>query len=157
MITLHDLKDTADAKRFARAALAALLIWLLGFVLLANALYIMNASDARLKETDRILNAATIVKSYPNQSVSVGTEPLTAVSSVVEALGLKDRIGQMTGGSSGLVLQVNQLYPAELTGLLEELAGNGLSVKTAELRAMTAGKNGERRINATIVLEGENQ
>ena len=51
-------------------------------------------------------------------------------------------------------MQINRLYPGELTKLVEELTKNGLEVKTAEIRAMRSEKEG-RLINITLAIVGE--
>jgi len=78
---------------------------------------------------------------------------MSEISSVIDSLNLKDRIGQISSGAGGTVLQVNGLYIEELEDLISALSRRGLSVKTAEIRAMPYGK-GLRLINMTAVLEG---
>ncbi len=156
MISFQELKSMPEANRLLKLVLFALLVWLLGLVFLLNANGISRQNKERLGETDSIMNAAVMIKSYPKQDTSPGREPLTAVSSIIDSLGLKDRVGQMNSGTSGIVLQVNGIYPDELTNFIEAILRNKLSIKTAEIRAMSSGKEG-RLINVTVALEAAAQ
>lgn len=154
MIPLHELKNMPEAKKLGHLLLFVGLVWLLGFVLLSDALYILRHSKERLGEADSILNAATMIKSYPSHKTPEGKEPLSAISSVIDSLGLKERVAQMNSGASGLTLQVERLYPEEFTNLVESISINGLYIKTAEIRAISSGKDG-RLLNVTFAIGGE--
>ncbi len=152
MIKFEELREIPEAVKLGKLAVFACGLWLLGLVVLSNALFLMHTNAERLREADGVLNVATVVKSYPARSYASGKEPLTAVSEIVDSLGVKDRVSQMSSSASGLVVQIDRLYPEELTNLAEGLSKSGLSVSTAEIRAAT-GKEG-RLITATFALEG---
>jgi len=116
----------------------------------------MRENEDRLNDAERVLNAAITVKSYPQQGTVFGKEPLSAVSEIIDKLGLQGKVNQLASSPTGLVLQVNRLYHEELGKLVEDIQRNGLSVKTAELRLMTGQKDG-RLINVTLTIEGEAQ
>ena len=59
----------------------------------------------------------------------------------------------MSSASTGLVVQLDRLYPNELTGLVEEFSKSGLSITTAEIRAAVSVKEG-RTLTAVFSLEG---
>ena len=157
MIQLQDVRTMPEAKRLAKLAAIAGGIWLLGFILLSNALYMMHGREERLDECGRVLNAGSVIKSYPAMKVSEGREPVAAVTSITDSLQLKERVAQLNSGPSGLVIQINKLYPEELTKLIEELAAAGLSARTAEIRALSYGSDGGRLINVTLALEGDDE
>ena len=154
MIALKDIRDLPEAKRLLKLACIAASLWGIGFVLMSGALFSLTSARLRLEESDRIINAANTVKSYPSRGDTAKSEPIAAVSALTDSLGFKDRVGQMSSSPSGLVVQINRLYPGELTKLVEELTKNGLEVKTAEIRAMRSEKEG-RLINITLAIAGE--
>ena len=100
---------------------------------------------------DSILKAASIVRSYPSFNTAASREPLSDISYVIDYLKLKDRVGQMSSGQSGLVLSIDRLHPEEFTALVESITEKGLYIKTAEIRAMSSGKDG-RLINVTFAI-----
>ncbi|EHL63821.1 type II secretion system protein GspM [Cloacibacillus evryensis] len=156
MISIEELRAMPDAKRLQRGLLAAALIWLAALAAFSFALSAMRENEDRLNDAERVLNAAITVKSYPQQGTVFGKEPLSAVSEIIDKLGLQGKVNQLASSPTGLVLQVNRLYHEELGKLVEDIQRNGLSVKTAELRLMTGQKDG-RLINVTLTIEGEAQ
>ncbi len=154
MIALKDIRDLPEAKRLLKLACIAASLWVIGFVLMSGALFSLNSARLRLEESDRIINAANTIKSYPNSGTDSKSEPIAAISALTDSLGLKDRVGQMSSSASGLVVQINRIYPEELTKLVEGLSKNGLEIKTAEIRAMRSEKEG-RLINITLAIVGE--
>ena len=51
---------------------------------------------------------------------------------------------------------MNRLYPDEFESLAEEIRKNGLAVKTAEVRALEARRDG-RLLNVSLTIEGETE
>jgi hypothetical protein len=155
VISLQDLRELPEAKRLAKLAAATACLWLVGLVLLFCASSASDEKRARLADCDGVLYAGGVVKSYPAQSAASGQEPVAAVASITDSLGLKERVAQMNSGPAGLTLQISSLYPEELTKFVEALSSAGLSVRTAEVRAMSSGGDKGRLINVTLALEGE--
>lgn len=153
MVNFDELRNVPSAVKLGKLAIFALCLWLLGLVIFSKALFIMNDNGERMKEADRILNAATTIKSYPSRGFSAGEEPLTVVSGVIDKLGVKERVSKMASTSTGLVVQLDRLYPDELTKLVEEFSKSGLPIATTEIRAAVSGKEG-RTITAVFSLEG---
>ena len=147
---IEELRAMPDAKRLQRGLLAAALIWLAALAAFSFALSAMRENEDRLNDAERVLNAAITVKSYPQQGTVFGKEPLSAVSEIIDKLGLQGKVNQLASSPTGLVLQVNRLYHEELGKLVEDIQRNGLSVKTAELRLMTGQKDG-RLINVCLL------
>lgn len=156
MISFDELRAMPEAKRLRRVTLVAAAIWLAALLSLSAALSAMRENEDRLGDAERILNAAITVKSYPQQGAVSGKEPLSAVSEIIDKLGLQSKVNQLASSPAGLVLQVNRLYHEELGKLVEDIQRNGLSVKTAELRSLAGQKDG-RLINVTLTIEGEGQ
>lgn len=145
-----------EAQRLVKVGIVVLGIWILGFLLLSNALFLKSGAQDRLNETDSVINAASAVKAYPSRSVAVGKEPLSAVSAILDLLNLRSHVTQMSSGASGLVLQLNDLYVGEMSGLIEAISNSGLSIRTAEIRAIATNQGG-RKMTVSFVLEGEEQ
>lgn len=155
MISFKDVRDLPEARRLGKFAAAALCVWVVGFILLMAALSVMGNEAERLADSDKVLSAGCIVKSYPVLNAPAGQEPVAALSAITDSLGLRERVTQMNSGPSGLVLEMNGLYPEELTRLIEEISRGGLSIRTADIRGMSSGGGkGGRLINVAIALEG---
>lgn len=156
MIRFQELKTMPEAQRLMKLALLVLCIWVFGLILLSNALFLKSSAQRRLVEADGVINAASAIKAYPSRSVTLGQEPLSAISSVLDSLKLRDRVSQMSSSATGLVLQVNDLYVGEMSGLIEAISNSGLTIRTAEIRAISTNQSG-RKMTISFVLEGEAQ
>jgi hypothetical protein len=154
IIRFQELKSMPEAQRLMKTGAVVLCVWILAFILLSNALFLKTSAAKRLTETDEIVSAAGVVKSYPTRKISAGKEPLSAVSNLLDTLSLRSRVSQMSSSASGLVLQVNDLYPGEVTALIDAISGSGLSVRTAEIRAIASNQKG-RLMTVSFVLEGD--
>lgn len=152
MISFDELREMPEAKRLKKAIIFTAVIWAAALLALFFALSSLGSNTERLEETRRILDAAVTVRSFPKQDGPSGAEPLAAVTSILEKLGLQTKVTQLTSSPAGLMLQLSRLYPGETARLAEELQTAGLAVKTAEIRAM-AGKQDGRLLNATLTLE----
>lgn len=153
MVNFDELRNVPAAAKLVKPAIFAVCLWLIGLVIFSKALFIIDGNRERMRESDIILNGATMIKSYPARGFSAGAEPLTAVSAIIDKLGVKDRVSKMSSASTGLVVQLDRLYPNELTGLVEEFSKSGLSITTAEIRAAVSVKEG-RTLTAVFSLEG---
>lgn len=150
-MNLSEIRKMAGYKKLLRLSLFTVVVWLLGAVLLSNAL-VMNGSARRgVEDAERITYAASSVHSSSGAAAPADKEPLSAVSEIIDKTGLKPRVSQMSAGASGLAVQINDLTSEELTALIGALSDGGLSVKTAEFRAL--GPDGKRFIRASMTLE----
>ena len=154
MISIDELKDNQQTRRLLKFGSFAFALWLLGILFTLSAVSKINDSVSASEEMDKILRAASVVKSYPTAAAVSEKDDMGAASQMFETLGLKDRVAQMSSAPSGFVVQINKLYQKELTSLVEALSGSGLSVKTAEIRAMPFANEG-RLLNISVVFEGE--
>jgi hypothetical protein len=155
MITLGEIRDMPEAHRLFRLLGIALALWVL-FALLLVRIGGMNDEILKgLEAGDNIIDAASTYRSYPtatrNQSTQPGAEPLTAVSEIVETMGLRDRMPQLQSNSAGVLLQLERLYGDEMEEFLVELEKKGLNIKTAEMRSIPSGE--DRVLNATFLVE----
>ncbi|MDO4987838.1 MAG: type II secretion system protein GspM [Synergistes sp.] len=156
MIGIHydEINSLPEAKRLHKAVVIAAVIWLVAVVVFVFALSAMSANRERLDEAGRVLNGAMTIKSYPALGTGAeGKEPLAALSEIVDKLGLQSNVVQMSSSSSGLLLQISRLYNDDFTKLIEDIDKNGLTIKTAEIRAVSSQKDG-RLIDATVTIGG---
>ena len=152
----EEIKNAPEFARLVRLALAAAAVWLAFAAVLGFALSAKSANEARLREAGAVLRGAAELRSYPERSVVSAEEPLTAVSAILDKTGLRGRVAQLSSSPAGLALQVNRLYPDEFESLAEEIRKNGLAVKTAEVRALEARRDG-RLLNVSLTIEGERE
>jgi hypothetical protein len=100
-----------------------------------------------------VLDYAMQFRALPrtNAAAVASGEPLGALSNIVDALGLRDRMQQLQSNPSGIVAQFEKLYGDELGDLLVSIENSGLSVKTAEIRALPG--DGVRLLSAVLTME----
>ena len=152
---IEEIRGLLETKKLVRLALLSALVWTVGIVLFAEAAIILSNNRDRLLDTGKILNAANIYHSFPSHTSAEGKEPLSALSDAIGELNLKDRVGLVNSGSSGLTVQITELNGAEFITFLTLLSKKGLQVKTAEIRAITSSQKG-RLINASILIGANN-
>ena len=152
MISLNELKGYSESKRLVRPLLFAFLIWIAALAVF----FLVLEAYARNKElqTDagKVLYCVQMIKSsasvVPARNVN---EPLAQVSQILEKLNLREKVKTMSSSSGGIVVQINRIYADDFTKLAEDIERNGLSVKTAEIRAITSQKDG-RLLDVLITL-----
>ena len=76
---------------------------------------------------------------------------MSLLTDAINELSLKDRVGLMNSGSSGLTVQMTELNGAEFVSFLKRLSEKGLQVNTADIRAITSAQKG-RLINASMLI-----
>lgn len=153
MISFDELRDLPETKRLKQGIIVAAVIWLAALCVFSSALSALRANSDRLDDAERVLNAAVIVRGYPDRSAKSTGEPLSALSDALEKCKLKDRVAQLSSSQGGLVLQVNRLHTEELVEFVAEIQRRGLSVNSAEIRAINSQRDG-RLINANMTIEG---
>lgn len=155
-LNLDEIRGAPEFARLRRSVLITAAVWLAFAVAFVSALSAKGENASRLREAEQVLRAASELRSYPERSVVSAEEPLTAVSAILDKTGLQPKVAQLSSSPAGLALQVNRLYPDEFQSLAAEIRGNGLTVKTAEVRALEARRDG-RLLNVTLTIEGEAQ
>ncbi len=152
MISFQELKDSPHVKKLKPLLLLGVLVWVLGFVILFQALGQRARFDASLADVNAILQASAIYHSFPNrQSVKKeAEEPLTAISRIVEEGGMRDRLKQLASNPSGIVVQLDNLYATEFVKFLEGVAALGLVPQNIDLRAVP--KDDERLLSVSVIV-----
>jgi len=148
---IEEIRGLPETKKLIRLGLLALLVWTAGTAFFLEASSILNSSKDRVMDTRKILDAANTFYSYPSRTSAEGKEPLSLLTDVINELSLKDRVGLMNSGSSGLTVQMTELNGAEFVSFLKRLSEKGLQVNTADIRAITSAQKG-RLINASMLI-----
>jgi len=148
---IEEIRGLPETKKLIRLGLLALLVWTAGTAFFLEASSILNSSKDRVMDTRKILDAANTFYSYPSRTSAEGKEPLSLLTDVINELSLKDRVGLMNSGSSGLTVQMTELNGAEFVSFLKRLSEKGLQVNTADIRAITSTQKG-RLINASMLM-----
>ena len=148
---IEEIRGLPETKKLIRLGLLALLVWTAGTAFFLEASSILNSSKDRVMDTGKILDAANTFYSYPSRTSAEGKEPLSLLTDAINELSLKDRVGLMNSGSSGLTVQMNELNGAEFVSFLKRLSEKGLQVNTADIRAITSAQKG-RLINASMLI-----
>jgi hypothetical protein len=147
------VKANRQAQRLALLSLAGFLLWMTALNLSGE----VEALRSRMAlQEDRFRRLAQVVRSYRNEphqeTAPVPTgDILSSLSSLIDQVGIKDRLVQLSTGSTGATLQLERLYGEELATLLQELERRGLPLLSAELRSVPYG---EARLFACSLLVG---
>ena len=148
---IEEIRELPETKKLIRLGLLALLVWTVGAALFLEAAAVLNSSRERIVDAGRVLDAANTFYSYPSRTSAEGKEPLSLLTDAINELSLKDRVGLMNSGSSGLTVQMTELNGAEFVSFLKRLSEKGLQVNTADIRAITSAQKG-RLINASMLI-----
>lgn len=154
-MTLLEIRELPEARKLFKLILGAASLWILALILLLQALDLNTQARRDLADADRVVNASIVYKAHPSTNApkpgSTADDPYAIVSEILASLGLEDRILQLSTQSSGVLLQVERLYGEEMAQLVTLFESQGLSVKTAELKALPVDK--ERLLTSTFLLE----
>jgi len=148
---VEEIRGLPETKKLIRLGLLALLIWTAAAALFLEASAVLNSSKERFNDAGKILDAANTFYSYPSRTSAGGKEPLSLLTDAINELSLKDRVGLINSGSSGLTVQMTELNGAEFVSFLKRLSEKGLQANTADIRAITSAQKG-RLINASMLI-----
>lgn len=151
MMTFEKLRKTPEFRPLAKLAAAVLAVWAAAILMAAAAAGFIGANTERADETALVADMGTAVKSYPQRAMNSSQASLANVSSMIETLALRDKAGQISSTQTGFIMEFSKLYPAEFTKLVETVRDHGLSVKTADVKAMPSDSG--RLINVVLELE----
>ena len=154
MLTWQELKNQPEAKRLFSSMLIATLLWVLAGVLLISVLEADRQARQKISEANTIIQLGSQYRAHgasEGASTKEGDE-LTVVTEIIEKMGLRDKVVQIGSAQKGVSVQIDGLYKDEFEGLLSELTKRGLSIKSAELRALPVKE--ERLWNVNLVLAG---
>jgi hypothetical protein len=155
MAGFHEMLRDGDFRRPIFLCAAALVVWVLLIALMLSSESSLNLAGSDLSSSGRVLDYAMQLKALPrtgNVVTETPDEPLSALSNIIDALGLRGRMQQLQSNPSGIVVQLERLYGDELGELLGSIENSGLSVKTAEIRALPVPGEG-RQLSATLTME----
>ncbi len=156
------LRKGFDWLRTDRQARRSVLLLLLGAVLWVTAISLWGeAGDLRSRmilQEDRFRRLAQVVRSYRNQprqetKKAPSGDILSILSSLIDQVGVKDRLVQLSAGAAGATLQLERLYGEELATLLQELERKDLPPLSVELRSVPQGET--KRFSCSILVGGE--
>jgi hypothetical protein len=155
MTRLPEMLKDADFRRPMLLSAASLLVWVIfaAFVWAADSSGNLTGSD--ITSSGRVLDYAIQFRALPRTGITradAPDEPLGALSDIVDALGLRERMRQLQSNPSGIVVQIENMYGDELGDFLVSVEKGGLVIKTAEIRVLP-GENG-RMLGATLTMEG---
>lgn len=139
---LEFLRSNRQAQRLGLLLSLGLLLWLFALSLSGGA----DGQRSRIAlQEDRFRRLAQVVRTYRNQPrqeepPARGGDLLSGLSSLIDQVGVKDRLVQLSMSTAGATLQLDRLYGEELATLLQELNGKGLPLLSAELRSAPQGE-----------------
>ncbi|PIE54858.1 MAG: hypothetical protein CSA35_04385 [Dethiosulfovibrio peptidovorans] len=116
----------------------------------------LSAMEVRSRlQQRRLQELLQVIKSYKSlpgkeDRAAPSEDPIVVVSSLVDSMGLKDNLVQLSSLSKGLSVQLSRLYTGKALDFLRELEKRGLSVDSGELRAVPDG--GERRLSMSLIV-----
>lgn len=154
MLTWQEIKNQPEVRRLFSQALIAVLLWVLAVALLISVLEADSLARQKIAEADTIIQLGSQYRAYgisAGASTKEGDE-LTVVTEIIERLGLREKVVQIGSAQKGVSVQVDGLYRDEFENLLAELSKKGISIKSAELRALPVKE--ERLWNVNLVLTG---
>jgi hypothetical protein len=156
MAGIREILRDGDFRKPIFLSAAALIVWILLIVLLLSSDTSFSLAGADLSSSGRVIGYAMQLKALPrtgNARTDIPDEPLSALSNIIDALGLRDRMQQLQSNPSGIVVQLERLYGNELGELLGSIENSGLLVKTAEIRALPVPGEEGRLLSVTLTME----
>lgn len=145
---------TAEAKPAKKKIALAAAIWLCALLLLVISGVCGKSNSAALEESIEIVRGGVLVKGLPDAEIERGTE-LSAVSSVVDDLGIREKVTRLSSNASGVTIDADRLYADELSNLIAALTSKGLDIQSADLKAVSSDEG--RVITATVTIGGAKQ
>ncbi|MCF4150751.1 hypothetical protein L2W58_02960 [Dethiosulfovibrio sp. F2B] len=137
-----------DISGISRDSVRPLLFMVLAFLLWVISFYVWSGisnleSKSKLNYA-RFEELTEVVRSYKNlphreDRSSAPEDPMVVVSSLVESMGLKDNLIQISSLSKGVSVQLSRLYSEKTLSFIQELGKRGLSIESAEVRAVPEG------------------
>ncbi|MBN1332467.1 MAG: hypothetical protein JW971_01775 [Synergistales bacterium] len=77
-------------------------------------------------------------------------DPMTLISEALDVLSLKQNLVQMSATSSGVTLQLRNLYGGQMMNLLERISRSGLSVESTEIKAVNTDQG--RMLDISVIV-----
>ncbi|MDR1472693.1 MAG: hypothetical protein LBS75_09225 [Synergistaceae bacterium] len=155
MMSLNEIMEAPESRRAMRMLALAAAIWIACFAVAVRITAVSRSLAAAVSASGRIVDSGMRYRAYPRteqaQTARKVEDPLGALTQIVDALSLKDRMQQLQSNASGVLIQLERLYGQELREFLSTVESRGLQIRTAEIRALPSG--GGRVLSATFTLE----
>ncbi|MDR1650759.1 MAG: hypothetical protein LBR87_03135 [Synergistaceae bacterium] len=154
MTRIREFLSEREFRRPLAICAASAAIWLFSLTLLSFSVESAARTDFSLSSAGRLLDSAMKFKALPRagRNTSAGSDDqLGAVSQIVDALELRDKIRQLQSNPSGVLIQLDGIYGDELRDFLFSAENRGLSIIASEIRALP--DSGERVLSVTFMLE----
>ncbi len=154
---LRYVREHQETRRLILFLLLGMLLWVTAFSFVGRQGELNGRIELKERRYADLVEVIRAYRAQPEARERTATEskgdPLTILSRLLEKVGIKDRLVQLSSASSGVSLQVEQLYPGELGTLLQEVLRQGLPILSCELRAVPAGD--ERRLTCSLLVGGQ--
>jgi hypothetical protein len=153
MRKLTEIFSDGGFRRPFLICILAAAVWIVCLALTWETISVGRKIRADIVSSGRVMDYAVQFRALPRtgQASSAAGDPLGALSQIVDALGMRDRLRDLKTNASGAVIQLDRLYGGELRDLLGAAEKRGLVVRTAEIRALP-GETG-RVLSVTVMVE----
>jgi hypothetical protein len=153
MTRLLEILRDSDSRRPVILSAAAVAVWVIFAVLILNTGSSVTRASSDISSSGKVLDYAIRFRAFPRTVIAPGPndDPLGAMSDIVDALKLREKIRQLSSNPSGVVAQFEKLYGGELGELLRAMDKAGLYVKTAEIKSLPG--EGGKLLSAQLTLE----
>lgn len=151
------VQEREEFRKWGLFLLLGILLWITAFVLVGKQQELTGRIELKERRFRDLVEVVRTFKAQPEQENAVRSglpgDPLTVLSRLLEKVGIKDRLVQLSSASSGVSMQVERLYPGELGTLLQEVIRQGLPIMSCEIRAVPSGN--ERRLSCSLLVGGK--
>nr|WP_321499738.1 type II secretion system protein GspM [uncultured Dethiosulfovibrio sp.] len=136
----------------ALAAFCAVSLWAVGLSVWAGNSSLNSSIALHQRRMDQLVDVVYRYRSLSDREKrpALTEDPIVVVSSLIGTMGLKDNLVQISSMSRGLNVQLGRMYMEKTLDFLDELEKRGLSVESAEVRAVPEG--GARMLSLTLVV-----
>ncbi len=133
-------------------ALCAGMLWIAGWTVWTGTSGMESSIALQQNRLDQLVE---VIEQYRALSDVEGRpalteDPIVVVSSLVGTMGLKENLVQISSMNKGLNVQLGRMYMDKALDFLVELDKRGLTVESAEIRAVPDG--GARLLSLTLVV-----
>lgn len=141
-----------EAIRPALMVLCAAILWIAGWTVWSGTSGMessISLQQGRLDQLVDVIGQYRVLSEIEGRPV-VTEDPIVVVSSLVGTMGLKENLVQISSMNKGLNVQLGRMYMDKALDFLVELDKRGLTVESAEIRAVPDG--GSRLLSLTLVV-----
>lgn len=154
---LRYVREHQEFRKIGLFLVLGIILWVTAFSLVSRQHELTGRIELKEKRFRDLVDVVRIFEAQPQpekgiRPVLVG-DPLTVLSRLLDKVGIKDRLVQLSSASSGVSMQVERLYPGELGTLIQEVIRQGLPILSCEIRAVPTGN--ERRLACSLLVGGK--